>query len=396
MRIDRLARKPLSNCDPIRSLSGRSDRIGRAFQQKDSGRTMSADNAPVAAHDEPKASISRRKEFAIVVAVLLVTGLVSIGLYRLWTYEREHPATDDAYLQAHYVWISPQLDGQVSRLFVEPNQLVKVGEPLFEIDPRRYQQMLTKAESQLLLVRHDVEADRTRVDSARARLEEEKAELKTAQQYADRFQKMVKSGAAAELDTIHYANAVIETKGRVAEAKAALEEALIKQGSREVREARIAQAEADVALAKLNLEWTLVRAPADGYVTQFTLRVGDVVKPQEQLFPFIESESWWVQANFKETDISAIEPGMRAVVTVDIYGDKKFEGKVESLSRGAAASFSLLPPQNTTGNWVKVTQRIPVRIRIIEQDPKYPFRLGASASVSVDTESRVTKSEAES
>jgi membrane fusion protein (multidrug efflux system) len=236
------------------------------------------------------------------------------------------------------------------------------------------------------LVRHDVEADGARVESARARLSEEQAELETAKQYAERFRQMVKSGAAADLDTIHYVNALIEAKGRVAEAKAALDEALLNQGSVEVREARIATAQADVALAKLNLEWTRVPAPADGYVTQLSLRIGDVVKPQEQLFPFIESTNWWVEANFKETAVALIEPGMRATVTVDIYGDRKFEGKVESISRGAAASFSLLPPQNTTGNWVKVTQRIPVRVRILEQDPQYPFRLGASAAVSLDIE----------
>lgn len=357
---------------------------------------MSENDTPAVEHDQPKATMSRRKEAAILVAVLLVAGLVSFGIYRLWTYERLHPSTDDAYLHANYVWISPQLDGRVSKLYVEPNQFVKAGDPLFEIDPRQYLQALIKAEKQLLLVRHDVEADQARVDSAKARLAEETAELETAKQYADRFKKMVESGAAAELDTIHYVNAVIETKGRVAEARAALEEAEINRGSREVREARIASAEADVAIARLNLEWTLVRAPADGYVTQLGLRVGDVVKPQEQLFPFIESEEWWVQANFKETDVSAVEPGMRAVVTVDMYGDKQFEGRVESLSRGAAASFSLLPPQNTTGNWVKVTQRIPVRIKLLEPDPRYPFRLGASAAASVDVNSVAAKSEAPS
>lgn len=342
---------------------------------------------------DDKAPLSHQKQTAILVGALVLAGLLSIGFYRIWTYERIHPSTEDAYLHAHYVWISPQLNGQVSRLFVEPNQYVKAGEPLFEIDPRQYQQEVTKAENQLLLVRHDVDADKARVESANARLTEQQAELETAKQYAERFRKMVKSGAAAELDTIHYVNALIEAKGRVAEAKAALDEAMINQGSLEVREARIASAQADVALAKLNLEWTRIPAPADGYVTQLSLRVGDVVKPQEQLFPFVESANWWVEANFKETDVALIEPGMRANVTVDIYGDRKFKGQVESLSRGAAASFSLLPPQNTTGNWVKVTQRIPVRIRMLEQDPKHPFRLGASATVSIDTQSASTRRE---
>ena len=341
------------------------------------------------AHKEEgsKPHMSRAREIAIVIGALALAGLVAVGLYQLWTYERLHPSTDDAYLHAHYVWISPQIDGQVTKLYVEPNQFVKAGDPLFEIDPRPYRHQLTKAENQLLLVRHDAQADEARVESARARLSEQEAELKTAEKYAEEFRKMVKAGAAAELDTIHYINAVVEAKGRVADAKAALEVAILNRGDADVRQARITSAEADLAIAKLNMEWTTVRAPADGYVTQFSLRVGDVVKPQEQLFPFIESANWWVQANFKETDVNLIEPGMRAVVTVDIYGDKTFEGRVESLSRGAAASFSLLPPQNTTGNWVKVTQRIPVRIRMLEQDPKYPFRLGASVTAAVDTES---------
>jgi membrane fusion protein (multidrug efflux system) len=336
-----------------------------------------------------KKPISRARQVTILVAALAFAGILSIGIYKVWSYEELHPSTDDAYLHANYVWISPQLNGQISKLFVAPNQYVKAGDPLFEIDPRQYQQALTKAENQLLLVKHDVEADEARVNSARARLAEQQAELKTAEQYAKRFQEMVKSGAAAELDTIHYANALIETKGRVVEAKAALDEALVNQGSLPVREARVSTAEADVALAKLNLEWTRVLAPADGYVTRMSLRVGDVVKPQQQLFPFIESQDWWVEANFKETDVALIEPGMQAQVSIDIYADKKFKGRVESLSRGAAASFSLLPPQNTTGNWVKVTQRIPVRIRMLEQDPQYPFRLGASVTVSVDTKAPV-------
>lgn len=330
---------------------------------------------------------SHRKEVMILVITLVAAGVLSIGLYRFWAWERLHPSTDDAYLQANYVWVSSQLDGRVSKLDAEPNQFVKAGEPLFEIDRRPFEAALKKARSQLLLVQQDVKADTARVESARARLAREQASLTEAEQYAKRYQEMVKSGAAAELDAIHYVKTVMEAKSRVAEAQADLDEALLDEGDEQARQARIAAAEADVAIAELDLEWTRVVAPADGYVTQMNLRVGDVVKTQEQLFPFIESERWWVEANFKETDVALIEPGMRAVVTVDSYEDRKFEGRVESVSRGAAASFSLLPPQNTTGNWVKVTQRIPVRIRLLDQDPKHPFRLGASATATVDVDS---------
>lgn len=125
---------------------------------------------------DDKAPLSHQKQTAILVGALVLAGLLSIGFYRIWTYERIHPSTEDAYLHVHHVWISPQLNGQFSRLFVEPNQHVKAGEPLFEIDPRQYQQEVTKAENQLLLVRHDVDADKARVESANARLAEQKAE----------------------------------------------------------------------------------------------------------------------------------------------------------------------------------------------------------------------------
>ena len=108
------------------------------------------------------------------------------------------------------------------------------------------------------------------------------------------------------------------------------------------------------------------------------------MKPGDRLFPFIESDEWWAQANFKETQIEGIEAGMPARVTIDSYGSHVFHGVVESLSSGSAAAFSLLPPQNTTGNWVKVTQRIPIRVRLLSPDPQRPWRLGQSATVTVD------------
>ena len=126
-------------------------------------------------------------------------------------------------------------------------------------------------------------------------------------------------------------------------------------------------------------------APANGYVGKLTLRVGDVVQSADDLFPFVESDIWWVAANFKETAVERIKPGQSVTVKIDMYGDKEFRGTVTSIGPSSAASFSLLPPQNTTGNWVKVTQRIPVRIGLDAIEPDYPYRLGASAQVVIDT-----------
>jgi membrane fusion protein (multidrug efflux system) len=327
---------------------------------------------------------SRGRELAILAAALILSGVLFAAIYAIWQYERRHPSTQDAFLRAHYVWIKPQITGQVTTLFVAPNAFVHAGDRMFEIDPRPYREHLDKAEKQLVLVRHEIEADRAKVDAARARVKEQESAVATARQYAERYEKMVAKGAASELSTISHENELSVAIQKLLEVKAELQQAIVELGDEDVQQARVEKAAAEVRLAKLDLEWTLVKAPADGLVTEFELRVGDVVSPGDRLFPFIETTEWWVQANFKETQLKGIKPGMPAIVTVDIYGERTFKGVVESISGSSAASFSLLPAQNTTGNWVKVTQRIPVRIRMLTRDPAHPYRMGASAEVTVE------------
>ncbi len=331
-----------------------------------------------------KKQYSRGREITILIAALLISAALFAGFYAFWHYERKHPATEDALLRAHYVWIRPQVAGQVIQLFVSPNQFVRAGEPLFQIDPRPYREHLKKAQKELILIRHAIEADKAAVNAARARVREQEAMVATAKQYAERYEEMVKKGAASQLSTISYENELSVAMEKLLEIKAQLQEAIVKLGDDAVQEARLELAEVEIELARINLEWALVKAPADGQVTEFTLRTGDVVRPGDRLFPFVETDNWWAQANFKETRLKGIKPGMPASVKVDIYGDRAFKGVVESISGSSAASFSLLPPQNTTGNWVKVTQRIPVRIRMLERDSRHPFRLGASVEVTIE------------
>ena len=205
---------------------------------------------------------------------------------------------------------------------------------------------------------------------------------------------MEKSGAASKLGEITYENSLVTARAKLLELQSDLTKAIAELGADDVQQARIQIAEAAVTLAQLKLEWTTVTAPADGTVTALTLRAGDYVQAGQQLFPFIESAEWWVQANFKETSIKNIRPGQPATIKIDIYGGKKFHGIVDSISTGSAAAFSLLPPQNTTGNWVKVTQRIPVRIRLSQPDPNFPYRYGASAEAAIDIETNVPTSDA--
>lgn len=328
---------------------------------------------------------NRKRELLIVAAALLVGAVLFLVVYFIWHYEGEHPSTDNALLQAHHVWIVPQVEGRIVEKHVHNNEQVDPGRLLFRIDQRPYREKLREAEADLVLLKHAILADGQAVESARAQVKEAEAALTIARQHYQRVKPLVEKGMIAEIKGIEYENVMIEAQGKLAEARAGLEHAILNLGEADVQEARLRKARGAIELARLRLEWSLVRAPADGYVTKFDLREGDIVEPGQRLFPFIESRAWWAQANFKETQIKRIRPGMAAEISVDMYPDRKFKGVVGSLSSGAAAAFSLLPPQNTTGNWVKVTQRVPVRVYLLDQDKDHPFRLGASCSVTVNT-----------
>lgn len=331
----------------------------------------------------PQSEPSKLREGLIIVAALALGGAALFGIYLYWNFERVHPATQNAYLQANYVWISPQVDGEVAEIFVRDNQLVSKGDKLFALDSRLYDAQLSAAEANLVLVRQQIEAGAARVAAAKAQVAEQQAAVKTAQQVADRTKPLVQEDVMTVLQGIEADNRLLEAQARLETLQADLVVAQKQYGTEETTKAQIDQAQAAVKEAQLNSDWTMITAPADGYVTNFALRTGDYVQAGDDLFPFVENETWWVEANFKETGVGRIRPGQSVTIRVDMYDGKEFKGTVESIGASSSASFSLLPAQNTTGNWVKVTQRIPVRIGL-DVDPVYPFRLGASTRVEID------------
>jgi len=314
-----------------------------------------------------------------------VVGMAAlIAAMKWWEYDKLYPVTEDASLQAHFTWIAPQITGQIVEKYVEPNELVKAGQPLFKIDPRPFQDHLNDALASQVLTNQGVVAQQENIVSLRDLIDKQKALIDSTQQELTRLQPLLSQGFAAQIQGIQVQDSLLGQQAKLASLQAELQQAITEFGDQSVQDARRQQAAAAVALAQLNLEWTVVAAPADGWVTQFNLRVGDVVTAGYPLFPFIESGHWWIDANFKETKLERVEVGQPVTFTVDMYPGQTFHGTVHSLSRGVAASFSLLPPQNTTGNWVKVTQRVPVRI-LVEETPPYAFRLGASVEAKVDT-----------
>ncbi|MDF2867096.1 MAG: emrA [Gammaproteobacteria bacterium] len=268
---------------------------------------------------------SNKKKLKLILASLTIIAL-SIAGFIYWRYLEIYPSTDNAYIQGNIINIAPQIAGKIKQLSVANNLQVKQGQQLFSIDSEPYKIALNKA---------------------RARLELD-------QKNADRIITLATEGRAS--------------KAEGDEAKAKLE----------VSKATLAEAE-------LNLKYTQVAAPVAGTITNLTLREGDVVAQGNPLFALVETSHWWVDANYKETQLHRIRTGQAAEIKLDMYPGVVFHGVVDSISSGSGAAFSLLPPENATGNWVKVTQRFTVRVKLLEPDPLHPFRIGASSTVTINT-----------
>lgn len=196
----------------------------------------------------------------------------------------------------------------------------------------------------------------------------------------------VKSGdILVQIDPAPFEAALKVAQGRLAVAKQQAQGAPAQQAV--AAKGNVEQAQAAVAQAQTELDHATIKAPVDGTVGKVRIRPGDIAKAGMGLFPLVDTSTWWVDANFKETDLARIKPGQSATVSVDLYPSKELSGTVEAISRASSSAFSLLPSENATGSWVKVVQRFPVRIALTLQPDDPPLGVGASASVTVDTTS---------
>lgn len=316
---------------------------------------------------------------------LFVLALLIAGGVGYWHYNRNHPSTDDAYIKAHVITIAPQVDGNVIDVKVQNHEYVKKGQLLFTIDSKAYQIELEKAQAQLDATKNQIAAADMAVDSARAIVQEKQAELADIRADTQRIlalvQKNYESKSAGDLanKNLHVAQAAVLA------AQAQLRQAEQNRGDLGENNSQLRAAQTAIASAQLKVGYTEVFAPTTGFIANFDLQAGDKVNAYQPVFAIIEDHSWWVDANFKETQLARITPGQNVKITMDMYPGKIFSGKVASISDGSGASFSLLPPENASGNWVKVTQRFPVKIILSSEDPKFPYRLDASATATIDT-----------
>ncbi|MEJ0084834.1 MAG: HlyD family secretion protein [Pseudomonadota bacterium] len=343
---------------------------------------MSDQTTPVAATAVVPDRASPAKLIKWSIAAVVVLAIIAAAIY-FWHQSQLYVSTDNSYVNANRIEMAAQVSGPVTAIHVQDQQAVQQGEVLFEIDPQTYQLAVDAAEAQLDLAYQASSQDKAAVAAARALVTQRTAELTNAQSNERRSKELTEQKLISKQSA-----ETVETEARtaaaaVSAAQANLEQALSGLGKAGANNATVRSAAAKLAQAKLDLSHTKVLAPASGLIANFELRPGSMVQSGVPIFTVIGDSEYWVDANFKETELNRVKPGQKATIIVDMYRDHEFKGEVQSLSGGSGQAFSLLPAQNATGNWVKVTQRVPVRVRVLNPDAEHPLRIGTTATVRV-------------
>ena len=306
------------------------------------------------------------------VAALIVA--VAAGVY-YFEFVAPFEATDDAFVEAHVPAVAPQVSGRVEQLLVEDNQEVTQGQVLLEIDPRDYEAALSQAQANLAASRSRLAQAKAQFAVDQAKAEEEHADLAAVEAqaaYAEtnlaRLEAIGDDGVSQDqidVGQTQLRSTAADVQVELNKISAAEAQALLSKASVVTAEADVKQNEAAVQQAELNLSYTKILAPESGYVTHRTVEQGSYIQPGQALLAIVPRQVWIV-ANFKETQLTHMRPGQPVTVHVDAYPQLKFTGHVDSIQSGSGANFSLFPPENATGNYVKVVQRVPVKIVLDE------------------------------
>ena len=331
-----------------------------------------------------------------MIGLLLCLGAVVVmAAGWAWAGSRGEMSTDNAYIRGDVTSLAPKVAGYVTAVEVEDNQSVRAGDVLFRIDDRDYRARLAQAaanveaaQARLTNVDAETQLQHALIRQAEAQRLSAVAELSLATSVSDRRRELIRSSAVsqAQVDESDAARSRAEAGLSAASAtvEAQQQRIAVLAAQREAAAAAVAQAQAARDLAQIDLDCTVVRAPVDGVIGNRQVRIGRLVAPGASLLDIVPVEDVWVVANFKETQLEHIRPGQRVRITIDGYPKETIEGVVDSFAPGSGSAFSLLPADNATGNFVRVVQRVPVKIRFTRNP--LPGRLvpGLSARVEID------------
>ena len=325
------------------------------------------------AEQQPGNNGKKKKAF-MIVGVVVAIGLVAGYFYS--GYRKTHVSTDDAFIDGNIHTIAAKIYGTVKEIYVTDNQPVKQGDLLLEIDPADYTVRYREASSAVNAEKAKLAEAVTKIAAAQANLELQRANLKLAEIEKTRSENLFQKEA---IPRDRYDRAMTSYEVAVAQVKAAEEQLRTTESQKLTQASTIKQKEASASLADLNYQYTKIYAPANGYVTKKSVQVGNQIQPGQPLMAVVGLNDIWVVANYKETELENIRPGQQVDIAVDSYPGKVFKGKVDSIMAGTGVTFSLFPAENATGNYVKVVQRIPVKIILQEgTDKDHLLRLGMS------------------
>ncbi len=356
-------------------------------------------------------SNNKRKKIAIIVfSAIVLTGAVTLYLYL--SYKAAHITTDDAFVEGRIHTIASKIRGTVKAVYVNDNQPVKKGDPLLEIDPADYDVKVSEAlsglnaeKARLSEVDARIEASKKQLSELRAAVEAAKANLELQDATLNQAETDMRRAESLYREEIipkeRYERTMTAYKVAAAQVKAAKEQmrqaemalqtqkAIVKQAeaARTSQLSVVKQKEALLKEAELNYSYTKIYSPSDGYVTKKSVETGNQIQAGQPLMAVVPLGDVYVVANYKETQLEKIKPGQKVKIKVDTYPGKTFIGKVESIMAGTGATFSLFPPENATGQFVKVVQRIPVKILIDKDtDKEHILRVGMSVAPTVVVE----------
>ncbi len=373
-----------------------------AHQDQDQNQGTQADDQDrQEAEDTKRDGEPKRRSPWILIIVGLVILAVAIGGAYYWWSGRDLESTDDAYTDGRAVSIAPHVSGYVTALDVNDNQRVTAGQTLVQIDPRDYTAAREQAEGNLRIAQAQLQNARLSLDTAKvnypARLASARAQLQSAQanqvnaQAQYNRQHSVPRAATTQQEVDTATAGLRSAQAQVAQAEAEVRQNdlvpdLIAQSEAQVHqlEGQVEQARAQLAQAQLNVGWTNVTAPQDGWITQRRVEKGNLAQSGQPIFSIVTPDVW-ITANFKETQLNRMRPGQRVRISVDAYPELKLEGHIDSIQLGSGAQFSAFPAENATGNFVKIVRRVPVKIVIDRGLPaNWPLPLGVSVTPTVD------------
>jgi len=332
--------------------------------------------------------VNRARRIGIIAVSIAVAAILAALYYR---YSERYPSTDDAYVDADVVGIVAQVAGPIVSLPIEDNQAVRAGDLLFEIDPRPFAIAVEKARAELEKTGQNVSALADQVASAEARLQEAKASLRLAETQWKRIEPLAKIGAVPFQDRDKAQAGLDDARGGMSDAQAQLSKAQNELGASGEDNADVRTALAQLEYAELQLSYTRVVAPVNGYVTDLTLSPGSYATVGSPMLSLVNTDSWRVVAYMKETQLRDIRPGQPTRVYLPAYSGVRFDGLVQGIGWGVEQQDSEgelgpegVPSVSPTVDWVRMAQRFPVRIALVDPAPADPLRKGMRATVRID------------